>query len=108
MKKTVLFLMLLAGMLFALNFNTATKQELMKIKGIGPKKAEAIIQYRKTHKITNINDLKNIKGFNTKSISKIKDQLSNTPNIQSTKTKKQLKKKYKNSKMNADKKGLKF
>ena len=74
MKKTLLALSLALSTLFAINFNTASKKELMQIKGIGPKKAEAIIKYRQTHKINGIEDLKNIKGFNTKTIEKIKNQ----------------------------------
>jgi len=74
MKKTLLALAFALSSLFAIDFNTASKAELMQIKGIGPKKAEAIIQYRKTHKIKSIEDLKNIKGFNEKTISKIKNQ----------------------------------
>ncbi len=76
MKKTLLALAFALSSLMAIDFNTASKAELMKVKGIGPKKAEAIIQYRKTHKIKSINDLKNIKGFNSKTISKIKNQKS--------------------------------
>ena len=74
MKKTLLALAFALSSLFAIDFNTASKAELMQINGIGPKKADAIIQYRKTHKINGINDLKNIKGFNDKTISKIKKQ----------------------------------
>ena len=72
--KKILMTMLALVSAFAINFNTATKAELMKIKGIGPKKAEAIIKYRKTHKINSIDDLKNIKGINKKTILRLKKQ----------------------------------
>lgn len=60
--------------LFAIvDFNTASKDELVQINGIGEKKALAIIEYRKSHKIESVDDLKNIKGFGDKLVSKIKD-----------------------------------
>lgn len=65
----VLFLGLLVA---ATDFNKASKSELMNIKGIGVKKAEAIIEYRKSNKISSADDLENIKGFGKKLISKIK------------------------------------
>lgn len=55
----------------AVDFNKASKEQLMEIKGIG-EKAEAIILYRKTNKIASADDLKNIKGFGPALISKIK------------------------------------
>ena len=61
--KKIILLMLSAAMAFAININTASKTELMTIKGIGAKKADALIKYRKSHKNMKIKDLKNIKGF---------------------------------------------
>lgn len=76
MKKIVLLLMLGVSFMFAaLNFQVASKQDLMQIKGIGEKKAQRIIEYRKSNKIKSINDLKNIKGFGPALISKIKKEL---------------------------------
>lgn len=64
MKKILVILMMCSSFLFAaINLQTASKEELMSIKGIGPKKAEQIIEYRKTNVIKNADDLKNIKGF---------------------------------------------
>jgi len=83
------------GIAFALNLNTATKFELMQIKGIGPKKAEAILKYRKTHKIKSIDDLKNIKGINTLVLSNIKNDVKNK---KASKRKSKIIKKLRNKK----------
>ena len=73
MKKLLVLLMLSTSFLFAaLDLQTASKQELMAIKGIGAKKAEKIISYRKTNKIKSADDLKNIKGFGPGIISNVK------------------------------------
>lgn len=72
--KLLAALLLSNSFLFALvDFNSATKEELVNIKGIGEKKALSIMEYRKTHKIKSVDDLKNIKGFGDKLISKIKE-----------------------------------
>lgn len=74
-----LFVTGLVGMSFlfgSVDFNSATKQELMNIKGIGEKKAEAILTYRKTHEIKTADDLSMVKGFGPKLISKIKKENS--------------------------------
>ncbi len=64
MKKIVALLALCGTFLFAeINLQTASKEELMGVKGIGEKKAEQIMEYRKTNKISSPEDLKNIKGF---------------------------------------------
>lgn len=55
----------------AVNINTATAQTITdaKIKGIGKKRAEAIVAYRTQHgPFKSIDDLKNIKGLSQKVI----------------------------------------
>ena len=75
MKKIVALLILGVSFMFAaLNLQTATKEELMGIKGIGDKKAEQILEYRKTNKINSPEDLKNIKGFGDSIVSNIKKE----------------------------------
>ena len=59
-------------MLAAINLQTASKNELMNIKGLGPVKADQIIKYRKSNKIKSAADLQNIKGFGPAIISNIK------------------------------------
>ena len=74
MKRLVALLMLCCSFLFAeINLQTASKEELMGIKGIGEKKAEQIIEYRKTNTINKAEDLKNIKGFGDNIVGNVKD-----------------------------------
>jgi competence protein ComEA len=56
----------------AINLQTASKKELMCINGIGAKKAEAILKYRKTNKLKSADDLKKIKGFGKGVIANVK------------------------------------
>ncbi|AQW85445.1 putative ComE family competence protein [Campylobacter pinnipediorum subsp. caledonicus] len=83
MNKLVLSLMLLVSyMLAAINLNTATKEELMSLKGIGSSKAEAIIEYRKANKFKSTEELKNVKGIGDSIYKKLEKEISvsNTKN----------------------------
>ena len=74
MKKIIGLLLLCASFIFAsMNLQTATKEELMSIKGIGEKKADQIMEYRKTNKINSPEDLKNIKGFGNSIVSNVEN-----------------------------------
>ncbi|HIC91599.1 MAG TPA: helix-hairpin-helix domain-containing protein [Syntrophaceae bacterium] len=58
------------------NINTATAEELMTLKGIGEKKAHAIIEYREAHgPFESIDDLKNVKGIGDKIFESIKSEI---------------------------------
>src|SRR5258706_1048568 len=77
------FLMLLAGLVFAgwamaaININTATLQELEALNGIGPVKAQAIIDYRKANgPFKSIDQLKDVKGIGDATFDKIKTDVS--------------------------------
>ena len=59
----------------AINLQTATKDELMCIKGIGEKKAMAIITHRKSNKINSVDDLIELKGFGKGIITSIKKEI---------------------------------
>ena len=56
----------------AINIQTASKDELMCIKGIGEKKATAILKYRKSNKVKSADDLINIKGLGKGIIANVK------------------------------------
>ena len=80
MKK--LLLVLVACFTFAINafamvnINTANQAELESIKGIGPAKAKAIIDYRTKTPFKSVDELGKIKGFGKKSIDKIRKDIS--------------------------------
>ena len=57
------------------DLNTATAKELESIKGIGHKKALAILEYRKGHKFTKIEDIMKVKGIGQKMFEKIKSEI---------------------------------
>ncbi len=56
-----------------ISINTATKEELMTLSGIGEKTAEKIISYRTEKPFTTIEDLKNVSGIGDAVFEKIKD-----------------------------------
>ena len=59
-----------------ININTATLEELQTIKGIGKKKAEAILQYRKEHgAFRTKEDLLQVKGIGKKALEVIESQV---------------------------------
>lgn len=59
-----------------ININTATKEDLLKIKFIGDKKADAIMEYRKENGDFNtVEELKKVPGIGEKIYQKIKDKI---------------------------------
>lgn len=77
---TTLALALLASIstaFAAVNLNTATQAELDTVKGIGPGKAKAIVEYRdKNGPFKSVDDLNQVKGFGQKSIDKLRAELT--------------------------------
>ncbi len=58
-----------------ININTAPKEELVLISGIGTTKAENIIAYRENKPFTKIEDIMNVEGIGQKLFDKIKDRI---------------------------------
>ncbi len=59
-----------------LDINTATKDELIKLNGIGEKLADRIIKYRESHgEFEAIEELANVPGIGEKLIDKIRDRI---------------------------------
>lgn len=58
------------------NINTANKDDLMSLPNIGGKRADAIIEYRKTQKFEKIEDIKNVTGIGEKYYEALKDLIT--------------------------------
>ncbi|MEZ0316593.1 MAG: ComEA family DNA-binding protein, partial [Methylophilaceae bacterium] len=61
----------------AVNLNTATQAELETLKGVGPAKAAAILDYRKKNGgFKSIDDLNKVPGFGDKTVASLKGQIA--------------------------------
>ncbi len=61
----------------AVDLNTATKDDLVALSGIGPAKAQAILDYRSQHGgFKSVDELKSVKGIGAKQFEKLKPELS--------------------------------
>jgi competence protein ComEA len=63
------------SVLAATNLNTATVAELQKVNGIGPKKAEAIVEYRKKTPFKSVDELDKVPGFGKSTVEKVRKDL---------------------------------
>jgi competence protein ComEA len=74
--RVLLILTIFIITLFAkIDLNRATMEQLHTLKGIGHKKAVAIIEYRKEYKFTKIEDIMKVKGIGEKLFEKIKSEI---------------------------------
>lgn len=74
---SLFMLFALSGVAAAVDLNTATKEELETVKGIGPAKADAIIEYRRLNgPFKSVDGLKEIKGFGDKSVDKLRSEVT--------------------------------
>ena len=74
MKKIIVYLLLFVVSLWAkIDINSANVDALSSLKGIGEKKAQAIVEYRKIHgNFKTIDDLIHVKGIGPKMLEAIK------------------------------------
>lgn len=73
------FLVLSFNAIAAVNINTATQAELETLKGIGPTKAKAIVEYRKKQGgFKSIDELENVDGIGSKTLSNLRKDLTLT------------------------------
>lgn len=65
------------SVLATINLNTATKDELIALPGIGPAKAQAILDYRSAHgPFKSVEEVKDVKGIGAKRFEKLKGELT--------------------------------
>ena len=64
----------------AVDLNTATKDELIALPGVGPSRAQAILEYRRANGgFKSVEELKDVKGIGAKRFEKLKADLTVTP-----------------------------
>jgi len=79
MKIIALLLLGLSFLLASVDINHADAKELTTLKGVGTKKAQAIVTYRKEHKcFKNVDELVKVKGISIKTLEKNKANLTAT------------------------------
>ncbi len=60
----------------SININAAGEEELRSLPGIGPARARAILEYRRTHgNFSNINELENIPGIGSATVARLRERV---------------------------------
>lgn len=73
----ILFFSFTAGAFAAVNLNTATVEQLEALNGIGPAKAQAIVDYRKKNgNFKTVDELNNVPGIGDKTLAKLKPEIT--------------------------------
>ena len=75
MKYFIITLLTTLTLFATVDINHATLKELTSLKGIGVKKAEAIVVYRKAHCFKNVNEIVKVKGIGQKFLEKHQKEL---------------------------------
>ena len=80
LSSTLVMWFVLAGAALALvNINTATKEELTSLKGVGDKRAQDIIDYRKKHgDFKSVDDLQKVPGIGSSFLKQIRSDVTVT------------------------------
>lgn len=58
------------------NINEASPEQLERLPGIGPSRAQAIVNFRKTHPFKKIEDLQRIKGLGKKTWNRLRPMIA--------------------------------
>ncbi len=92
MKRLMMFALAMLGSIgvamAAVNLNTASVAELDQLKGVGPGKAKAIVEYRtKNGPFKSVDDLNKVKGFGQKTVDSLRAGLTVGPAAAPKKTK---------------------
>ena len=66
--------------LAVVDINSASKNELVALSGIGPAKAQAILDYRKANgPFKTVDELRNVKGIGAKRLEKLRSEIAAVP-----------------------------
>lgn len=73
----IIFFVLSGSVYAAVNINTASQSELEVLKGIGPAKAKAIVEYRNEHGLfSSVDDLEKVSGIGAGTLKQIRNDLT--------------------------------